>query len=213
MRSITKGREPVSLLQHRASHSSFSNFENKDGLRRALVTEQRALCCYCMGRIHPSIGSMKIEHWQCQANYPAKQLRYKNLLGACMGNEGQPRKHQHCDTRKGNLDLRLNPAEPGHQVEAHVRYRRDGSIVGSDPEFDCQLNDVLNLNLPWLKQHRKGVLDGLLDWWNSEKNRLKAPVSRDRLVRIRDKFIAGDGQQLRPYSQVAVWWLNQRISR
>ena len=214
MRSITKGREPVSLLQHRqAPHSNFGNFENMDDLRQALVTEQRALCCYCMGRIRPSRKSMKIEHWRCQANYPAEQLRYSNLLGACMGGEGQPFKKQHCDTRKGNRDLRLNPADPAHQIEAHVRYGSDGSIVGSDPEFDCQLNDVLNLNLPWLKEHRKVVLDGLLRWWKAEKGRLKAPVSRDRLIRKRDKIIAGDGQKLERYSQVAVWWLDERISR
>lgn len=213
MRSITKGREPVSLLQHRqAPHSNFGNFQNKDDLRHALVTEQWALCCYCMGRICPSRESMKIEHWRCQANYPAEQLRYSNLLGACMGGEGQPPNKQHCDTRKGNRDLQLNPADPAHQVEARVRYRLDGSIVGSDPEFDCQLNNVLNLNLPWLKEHRKGVLDGLLGWWRSETSRLGAPISRDSLVRKRDKIIAGDGQQLRPYRQIAVWWLDEQLS-
>lgn len=156
---------------------------------------------------------MKIEHWRCQANYPAEQLRYSNLLGACMGGEGQPPNKQHCDTRKGNRDLQLNPADPAHQVEAHVRYGSDGSIVGSDPEFDRQLNDVLNLNIPLLKRQRKNQLDSVLCWWKAEKNRLKGPVSRNRLVRKRDKFIAGDGQQLEPYRQIAVWWLDQRISR
>ena len=213
MRSIRKGNEPASLLQHRQTqHSNFDNFEDKDLLRQALVTEQRALCCYCMGRIHPSRESMKIEHWRCQAHYPTEQLRYRNLLGACTGGEGQPLKFQYCDTRKGDRDLRLNPAELAHQVEAHVRYEADGSILGSDSEFDCQLNDVLNLNLPLLKQQRKSLLDGLLGWWKAEKDRLNAPVSRDRLIRKRDKCIAGNGQ-LRPYIQVAVWWLDQRISR
>lgn len=213
MRSITKGNEPASLLQHRQTqHSNFDNFEDKDLLRQALVTEQRALCCYCMGRIRPSRESMKIEHWRCQSHYPTEQLRYRNLLGACIGGEGQPFKLQHCDTRKGDCDLRLNPAELAHQVEAHVRYGADGSIRGSDSEFDCQLNDVLNLNLPLLKQQRKSLLDGLLDWWKSEKDRLNAPVPRDRLIRMRDKCIAGN-EQLRPYIQVAVWWLNQKISK
>ena len=213
MRSIKKGNEPVSLLQHRQTpHSDFDNFEDKDLLRQALVTEQRALCCYCMGRIHPSIKSMKIEHWRCQANYRTEQLRYRNLLGACIGGEGQPFKYQHCDTRKGDRDLRLNPAEPAHQVERRVLYGSDGSILGSEPEFDGQLNDVLNLNLPLLKQQRKSLLDAVLGWWKVERDRLRAPVPRDRLIRKRDKYIAGNGQ-LGPYCQVAVWWLNQRIAR
>ncbi|MCY4520389.1 MAG: TIGR02646 family protein [Caldilineaceae bacterium] len=213
MKSIVKGSEPVSLLQHRqAQHSNFDNFEDKDLLREALVAEQRGLCCYCMGRIRPSSESMKIEHWRCQANYPDEQLRYRNLLGACKGGEGQRDRHQHCDTRKGNRDLRLNPAESAHQVEAHIRYAVDGSILGNDPEFDCQLNDVLNLNLPLLKQQRKSLLDGVLGWWKAERNRLKTSVPRDRLIRKRDKYMDGSGQ-LGPYSQVAVWWLNQRISR
>ena len=212
MKSIVKGSEPVSLLQHRqAQHSNFRNFEDKGLLREALVAEQRGLCCYCMGRIHPSSESMKIEHWRCQANYPDERLRYRNLLGACKGNETQPFKDQHCDTRKGDRDLRFNPAEPTHQVEAHIRYAVDGSICGNDPEFDCQLNDVLNLNHPWLKQQRKSLLDGVLGWWKAEKSRLKTSVPRDRLIRKRDKYMAGSGK-LGPYSQVAVWWLNQRIS-
>ena len=192
MRSITKGNEPVSLLQHRLTpHSDFDNFEDKDILRQALVSEQRALCCYCMGRIHPSIESMKIEHWRCQANYPTEQLRYRNLLGACIGGEGQPLKNQHCDTRKGDRDLRLNPADPTHQVERRVIYLADGSILGSDPEFNGQLNDVLNLNLPLLKQQRKSLLDAVLGWWKVERDRLRASVPRDRLIRKRDKYLAG----------------------
>ena len=123
VRSITKGGEPLSLVQHRQTpHSDHDNFPNKDVLRQALATEQRGLCCYCMRRIHPSGESMKIEHWLCQAYYSREQLSYKNLLGACLGGEGQPGNKQHCDTRKGNQALRWNPAEPAHQIEARVRY-------------------------------------------------------------------------------------------
>ena len=156
MRSITKWGEPRGLARHRQTpHSDYDNFSDKDALRQALVTEQRALCCYCMCRLHPSGELMKIEHWRCQAHYPSEQLNYKNLLGACLGGEGQPGKKQHCDTRKGNRALKWNPAEPSHQIESRVQYEPDGSIHGNEAEFEDELNDVLNLNLSWLKEGRK----------------------------------------------------------
>ena len=56
MRAITKGPEPDSLAAHRNEpYSSYDNYaaEAKEDLRRVLVSEQRGLCCYCMGRIRP----------------------------------------------------------------------------------------------------------------------------------------------------------------
>ena len=211
MRSITKGIEPASLAEHRqAPHGTYDNFQDKDLLRNVLVTEQRELCCYCMSRIHPQGDLMKIEHWRCQADHPEEQLNYRNLLGACRGGEGQPGSKQHCDTRKGDRKLMWNPAEPLHQVESRVRYELDGSIHGNEAEFDGQLNEVLNLNLPWLKQGRKSLLDAVLGWWRHERARLRGPVPSHRLVQRRNQQVAGSGQ-LAPYCQVAVWWLNQRI--
>ena len=197
---------------HRArTHSDFGNYAAKDDLRQALVTEQRGLCCYCMGRIHPEPMYMKIEHWRSQTRYSAEQLDYRNLLGACLGREGQPYRLQHCDTKKGDMDLRWNPAEPSHRIEARVRYEPDGSIRADDANFDRQINDVLNLNLPVLKNNRRGLLDAVLEWWGHEKARISGPVSRERFIRKRDEQSPSDGQ-LRPYCQVAVWWLERRIA-
>ena len=100
MREIAKGAEPVSLTRHRQiPHCDYDNYAPKNELRHALVTEQRGLCCYCMGRIRNGPTIMKIEHWRCQANHPDKQLNYRNLLGACLGGHGQPAHLQHCDTQ------------------------------------------------------------------------------------------------------------------
>ena len=212
MRAITKGREPASLTAHRSTPlSDYGNYAAKDGLRQALVTEQRGLCCYCMNRIRPETGSIKIEHWQCQARYPDEQLNYRNLLGACSGEQGQPARLQHCDTSKGDRDIRWNPADPAHRIETRVRYELDGSIRGDDADFDGQLNNVLNLNLAVLKNNRKRLLDAILDWWKCEKARIGGPVPRDRLARIRDKHVSENGD-LAPYRQVTVWWLEQRLA-
>lgn len=212
MRTITKGPEPPSLTAHRKRlHSDYANYPHKDDLRRALVTEQRGLCCYCMGRIRAKRTAMKIEHWQCQAHHSDRQLDYRNLLASCNGGEGQPFHLQHCDTRKGDTDLEFNPADPDHRIETRIRYELNGT-VRSERDFDDQLNEVLNLNLPFLKNNRKGVLDGVLKWWKLEKARIGGPVPRDRFVGKRDKLIGGDGV-LSPYCQVAVWWLNQKLDR
>lgn len=150
---------------------------------------------------------MKIEHWQCQTHYPAEQLNYRNLLGACSGGHGQPGYLQHCDTRKGNSDLLWNPADPAHHIETRVRYELDGTIRADDPVFNGHLNNVLNLNLASLKNNRRGVLTALLDWWKDEK-----PIPRGRIEGEIQKRINGTAD-LTPYCQVAIWWLSQKLAR
>lgn len=213
MRAITKGQEPPSLTAHRQTpHCDYDNYSGKDELRIALVSEQRGLCCYCMGRIESSPDKMKIEHWRCQADNSEEQLNYRNLLGACLGGHGQPASLQHCDTCKGDRDLRWNPANQDHQIERHVWYGTDGSIRSQNPEFDAQLGEVLNLNLPKHRNNRKAMLYAVQEWWKREKARLHDTVPKDLIQRKRDEYAGGIGC-LRPYCQVAVWLLDQRLSR
>jgi uncharacterized protein (TIGR02646 family) len=213
VRAITKAAEPASLTAHRLRRPcDYHNYAAKDELRRSLVTEQRGLCCYCLGRIQNEPTAMKIEHWRCQARYPNEQLNYRNILGACLGGHGQPRRLQHCDARKGDSDLRWNPADPGHRIEVRVRYELNGCILSDDPLFDSQLNEVLNLNLPRLRNNRKGVLDAVLAWWKHERARIGGPVPQSRFVRERDRRIAGIGE-LQPHCDAAVWWLGKRVAR
>lgn len=208
MRAITKGAEPTSLTAHRQTMCcNYDNYAGKNDLRHALVTEQRGLCCYCMGRIRNGPATMKIEHWQCQARNQGEQLNYRNLLAACPGGDGQPAHLQHCDTRKGDSDLQWNPANPAHHIETRIRYELDGTISSDDPVFDGHLNNVLNLNLVSIKNNRRGVLTALLDWWKAER-----PVPRKRIEGEIQKRINGAGD-LTPYCQVAIWWLGQKLMR
>ena len=212
MRAIFKGTEPASLTRHRhAPHSYYDNYMGKAELRHALVTEQRGLCCYCMRRLRSEAETI-IEHWHCQANYPVEQLSYGNMLGACHGGRGQPAHLQHCDTRKGNRDLQWNPSDPAHRIERRVRYERDGTIRSDEASFNAQLNDVLNLNLPTLRNGRKGVFDGVLEWLKLERGRLHGPVPRRILERKRDRYTAFAGE-LSSFQQVAVWLLEQILAR
>ena len=214
MRTITKRQEPRSLVEHRANaHSDYANYTDKDGLRAALVRDQRGLCCYCMNRVKATGTGMKIEHWQCQSHNAHLELSYTNLLAACLGGHGQPQVLQHCDTRKGEQDLKFNPANAAHRIEQRIRFELDGTIASSDSEFDMQLNDVLNLNLPLLKNRRKGVLTAILDWWKGEKSRLEGPVPLEQLARERARRAGDEAGHLMPFDPVAIWWLDQRLAR
>ena len=137
MRTILKGAEPASLAAHRRRpHADYEIYTDKDTLRQCLAREQRGLCCYCMSRIGPATEAMKIEHWHSRDEFPAEQLSYSNLLGACQGGIGQPRHLQHCDTRKGSSLLSKNPANAAHHIENAVRYEGDGRIRSENVEFN-----------------------------------------------------------------------------
>jgi uncharacterized protein (TIGR02646 family) len=213
VRAITKGTEPHSLTAHRLTqHCDYHNYQDKDALRHSLVIEQGGICCYCMNRIYNDREKMKIEHWRPQNGHPAERLNYRNLLGACLGGHGQPPNLQHCDTRKGDRDLLWNPAEPDHHIETRLRYELDGSIRSDEESFDAQVDDVLNLNILFLKNNRKAVWVAMTDWWKLEKARLRGPVPRARFERERDRRVGGAGE-LEPFCRVAIWWLEQRLAR
>lgn len=206
MRAITKGAEPACLAAHRAmEHSFYQNYQGKDALRVALVAEQRGLCCYCMRRISADRTTMKIEHWHCQASYPQKQLQYENILGACLGGHGAKPEGQTCDNRKGNQDLKWNPSNPAHDIEVHIKYRSNGEIRSDDPQFDGQLDTVLNLNIAVLRNSRKSALDAVLEWW-----RVKQPNDAQVQAEIEQYYDGLD--ELVPFRPVVIWFLKRKLA-
>lgn len=210
MRNIVKRTEPKSLETHRCSfQADYNNYEDKQGLRESLVAEQRGICCYCLSRVVADLNAMKIEHWQSQTRVPDRQLDYSNLLGACLGGEGKPSKLQHCDTRKGNVDLSKNPADPAHDVERVIRYGSDGVIRSTDPVFDRELNDVLNLNTPLLRNNRKEALTGFI------KARPKSGTWNESLLRkwLEQSSGQSGAGDLLPFCQIVVYWLRKRLNR
>lgn len=215
MRNIAKSAEPASLKAHRETpHSDYGNLSTtaKDELRNALVDEQRGLCCYCMSRINPCRQSMKIEHWQSQRHHQSEQLNYQNLIGACLGGEGQRESRQHCDTKKGDKALKWNPADPAHSVERHVSFDSDGSIRADDVEFHRQLDDVLGLNVPRLRNNRQSVITAISDWWRDRVLTHDQAAGNILVQTERSRYINGDGN-LPEYCQVVVHWLDKRLAR
>ena len=206
MRTIQKGLEPATLTQHRKKPpADYDNYADKAVLRLALVAEQRGLCCYCQSRIRATAEGMKVEHWQCQADHPGRQLEYGNLHGACLGGHGQPEREQHCDTRKGNSELCFSVCDAAHPIERQIRFLGDGTINADDRDVDEAINSVLNLNLPRLVGNRKAVLAAF-----------QQRLQDGRLVDPARELPRWDGSspgELPEFAQVIVYWLRKRQAR
>ncbi len=209
MKRIVKGKEPQSLLEHRLKNfSDYDNFPKKDELRISLLTEQGYICCYCMQRISDS--KMKIEHWKSQDDYPELQLDYNNLLAACQGGQGLPSHLQHCDTRKGNTKITINPTDGNKNCENLVRYRGNGQIYSDETTINDELNQVLNLNTQTLANNRKEVLDIVIQQLTKERpqgNWTEAMLTQ-KINEWNDKQQDG---KYKPYCQIIIYFLKKKL--
>jgi uncharacterized protein (TIGR02646 family) len=210
MRNITKGREPASLTQHRATpFADYDNYLDKDTLRACLVSEQRGICCYCMQSIRPVDSAMKIEHWRSQDQHPEDQLTYSNLLASCMGGDGQRNSVKHCDTAKGNKDLSRNPANRGHHVEDLIRYLGDGTIASSDVQFDGELSEVLNLNAAHLRNGRLAAL-----WALQKMLSVRGSLTKQQWEKLFGEWSGtSHTNDLQPFCGVIVYWIQKKLAR
>jgi len=226
MKQIIKLAEPNSLTQHRAkAHSSYSNLpiSVKEELRDNLLIEQGYLCCYCMKRIPEknNLGGcihsdMKIEHYKCQDDFKNSQLTYENLLGACMGNEGRSKHLQTCDTKKGNLSLKINPISSFPNCETLFKYNSDGEIssINGDVEINKQINDVLNLNMQTLKDNRKQIYLEVQKRVESESKKHNTKQLRIKYFsQERDKWLMKINGKYKEFCMVAVYYLTKKIKK
>ncbi|OQW89596.1 MAG: hypothetical protein BWK78_07725 [Thiotrichaceae bacterium IS1] len=219
MIKIVKKVEPKSLTAYKKQpDATFNGMPAlvKNDLRQQLLEEQGYLCAYCMTRIPNdrcppnNEFKMKIEHWHCQSNYPEDQLNYKNLLAVCCGNEGQSF-DQHCDTRKGNSDLKYNPANPADEVEDKIEYYSfDGSIFSKDREFNEQLSLVLNLNHARFKRNRKSVLDSVQAVLNHRPGKRTLKEIEGYIANWKKTGINGE---LKEYCGIAIYYLYKKLHK
>jgi uncharacterized protein (TIGR02646 family) len=165
-----------------------------------------------MQRIKPDLHGMKIEHWAPQADPSTRhrELDWKNLLGACKGNEGAPWRDQYCDTRKGDAHLTLNPTDPS--CEQRLRYLPDGTIASDDQVMNADLSRTLNLNYACLKNNRKAVLDALVNAMHRKYSGHPWPETalEQKLAELQQFSAEG---RLQEYCQVPIYWLRKRLGR
>jgi len=223
VREILKGKEPKELEEYRCKPDAVYDGPNftdvKNDIREQLVLEQGFLCAYCMSRLAVDLEKkdftkMKVEHWHCQDSYSAEQLDYRNMLGVCLGNEGYSLDKQTCDTRKGNADIKYNPADLSHHIDSRIRFDGNGKIKSDDKAFDSQLNEVLNLNYPRLMENRKGVWDAVYQALSkrfSEKPGSRKPA--EKLAIVEELLGTWGGRnrdgRFQEYCAVAIYFLRK----
>ena len=208
MREIVKGTEPTSLADHRrTAPTDYNGYREKQTLREYLVVEQRGICCYCMGRIHPKELTMKIEHFLSHSGHPDMRLVYTNLFGACLGNM-KGGAETHCDTFKGSKKFSYHLCTSG-SIHNEIKYKSDGEICSDNQQLDTELNTILNLNFPVLKKARKSTLDGFKDYLSKS---VKGKLSNEKIIKLRDKWLGvGNSDILNPYCMIVVHYLEKKI--
>lgn len=195
-------------------NASYGNLPKdlKRELKKSLLEEQGYICAYCMKCIQ--FDKMKIEHWASQYDNPNAELDYDNMLACCEGNEGQAQSLQTCDTRKGNAELKFNPANAAHRISEKIYFLKSGHIKSKDEDFDSQLNDVLNLNSiaqgNRFVTNRKAVIDRL----SGELNKKAGLRSKRKIQLLLDRLCAKNNEgQLKEYHGLILQWLVSRINR
>lgn len=127
-----------------------------------LKSEQNYLCAYCQKSISDIVN---IEHYFSQSQFPALQLSFSNFLGVCSGKfytDKKTGKHiEHCDTRRGNIPLNIDPRNAEHINT--IYYESDGKIKSSQNDLDNDLNNTLNLNFSELCEKRNEKFKEYLD--------------------------------------------------
>lgn len=216
MKAITKGHEPVSLTEHRANKPSFYENLPKDDTRNSLLTEQGHICCYCMRRIPESgkIPGSKIEHFLCQDDHSQEELNYGNMLLACLGNEGSPKRLQTCDTKKGKLSLTHSPCNQARNIEALIKYKPNGEIYSSDQTFNAELETVLNLNVKNLIDNRRVIYEEVQNRIRVEgKRQGNTALKKSFLESEKAKLLSLNGGKYSPFCMVGVYVINKKLDK
>lgn len=209
MKYIKKKKEPASLTRFRAEGGKdIDEYREKGKLRQVLMKEQGFICCYCMQRIKPETSH--IEHWKPRSLYPELQSDYKNLLAACGGNEGNPQHLQHCDRRKGDREITLNPTNP--KCETLIKYSSNGEIYSDDETGSRELNDVLNLNNQTLVINRKNALDFVIRKLTAENQ--DGTWSETMLKKEINKWESlGKDGRYEPFCRIVIFRLEKKLAK
>lgn len=72
------------------------------------------------------------------------------MVVCCPGHIGD---EDHCDRLKNDNDISFSPLDSAF-IDT-LEYKNDGEIRSAKPEYNKEMNEVLNLNTPLLKSNRK----------------------------------------------------------
>lgn len=221
MKHILKGSTPQYLLEYKLTpNATYDGFGSKSDVRIALIKEQKGLCAYCNGRISNEWNSILnkpktgIEHYKSQDKYPHLQLEYGNMLGVCNGVSNDSNiAVQHCDTGRGSKELTIDPLSI--LCEKSIIYCSDGKISSSDKVIQHDLHEILKLNQAILRRNRKAINDLVLKrMYRFYPKRDNQSWTKAELQKEIDFWKKEDSEgNLKEYLQVAIFYLNKKLSR
>ncbi len=205
MIQITKNKEPKSWCEHRQTPGA--KYEPTEDLRKSLLEEQGYICAYCMRRIPTkdsnSNETTRIEHIVPQAT-GIMDMDYSNMVVCCPGAiDGD----FHCDKKKEMQTISFSLFDANF-IKTLSYKSGTGEIISTNPLFNQQINEVLNLNHPKLQRNRKEVLQGLISTLGKRSQWRKSEI-----VKTRDYFATKHNGKFSPYCGIAVWFLNKKLDR
>lgn len=210
---IKKSKEPKRWIQYRQTPGV--TFQPIHELKDSLLKEQGFICAYCMRRIpvvdKNSNENHRIEHILSQDHYPNESLKYSNMVICCPGHIGD---EDHCDKKKGNADISFSPFDKNF-IQT-LSYTTSGNIKSSNPQYDKELNEVLNLNTKLLLQNRKMMIDELIKQVNTNFNNNK-PIAKGFLKKMISRYSQtyndNGMQKYHEYCGVARYYLENKLKR
>lgn len=210
MIQITKGREPQEWTEYR--NTPGVDYQAIPELVESLLREQGYLCAYCMRRVpcwdKISSEDHHIEHLLSRENHDDRKLDYRNMVICCPGHIGD---EDHCDRLKKSRDITFSPFDAN--FIGTLSYRSDGDIVSSDEQYDREINDVLNLNTPLLKENRKSAWEGVKQALIKDMG--GKPWRKSVLEKYLGKYTSmrnHDGHlQYTPYCGIVIYFLRKKI--
>jgi len=221
LKRIVKGIEPTSLATYRSSipHTNLENSNiyddyphkskdecksgNLDNLRLKLLDEQGYICCYCMSRI--DCNNSKIEHFKPQSKYRKLQINYSNLFVSCLGNEGHRSNEQHCDTKKGEQELKK--IDLLSDIQNNITYIKKHNFIEITSSDSAIKEDIetLNLNINQLKRNRRELYDSVI-------SKLKTKGFRvSEIKKVLEYYKNRHNGKYEPYCEVIVYFLTKKL--
>ncbi len=174
MKYIKKGEEPSFFSDWKMNDKMYQrgkpnwnrlNSDCKRELRKVLIKEQGAICCYCGTRI--GTDDSHVEHFRPmdKNKYPQLQLEYDNLLCSCQS-ELRKTEPRHCGNAKGSWfdeNLTISPLDP--ICESRFEFLEDGRIRPFDKNNEGTKQTIahLSLDISKLNELRKSSITAVLD--------------------------------------------------
>lgn len=207
-RSLTKLRAKLGSRAKDPTHDVMKELdkETNEAVRQALLEEQHSVCCYCTCPI--SRDNLRVEHWDPQKLAPERRLEWRNLLGACSGNKGQPGQ-THCDISKGSERIEIDPQSA--KYDKALRYTNSGKMITDDPGLQKEVDEILCLNVEKLQRAREAALKAFLKDYQVKKENLKqVGYTRKHLERVENRI---NQHPAKPFQHIILSFLRRKSTK